>query len=121
MQPANCAMISGFSGLPKLRLLVTARGVAPVAQILRQLSATACLPPSAGSARQYLGLQSDVIAKALADGRRVSVDGFLFSSTVYCLPSTFTMAASAALPVWLSASPGPAQVCPRTRESYCSH
>ena len=42
----SCAIISGFSGFPKLRLLVTARGVAPTAIILRYASATACLPPT---------------------------------------------------------------------------
>ena len=33
-----CPMIRGFSGLPKLRLLVMAIGVAPIAVIFRQVS-----------------------------------------------------------------------------------
>jgi hypothetical protein len=49
---ANWPMISGFSGLPKFMLSVMASGVAPVAVMLRQASATACLPPSSGSAAQ---------------------------------------------------------------------
>ena len=40
------AMISGRCGLPKLRQLVIARGLAPTAHRLRNVSATACLPPS---------------------------------------------------------------------------
>ena len=43
------AMISGFSGLPKLRQLVAATGVAPVQATLRAASATACEAPSLGS------------------------------------------------------------------------
>ena len=43
------AMISGFSGLPKLRQLVAATGVAPVQATLRAASATACMAPSLGS------------------------------------------------------------------------
>ena len=45
----SCAMISGFSGLPKLRQLVAATGVAPVQATLRAASATACMAPSLGS------------------------------------------------------------------------
>jgi hypothetical protein len=52
MTAANCPMISGFSGLPKFMLSVSASGRAPVAIRLRQASATACLPPSSGSATQ---------------------------------------------------------------------
>jgi hypothetical protein len=48
--PTNWPMISGFSGLPKLRLSVVASGRAPTAQRLRKASATACLPPSTGLA-----------------------------------------------------------------------
>ena len=48
MARTNWPMISGRSGLPKLRLSVTASGVAPTAVRLRQHSATACLPPSNG-------------------------------------------------------------------------
>ena len=50
--PANSPMISGFSGLPKFMLSVSASGSAPTAVRLRQLSATACMPPRTGSARQ---------------------------------------------------------------------
>src|SRR5262249_26027221 len=42
----------GRSGLPKLRLSVMASGLPPTAVMLRQASATACLPPSNGSASQ---------------------------------------------------------------------
>ena len=52
MQPTSWPMISGRSGLPKLRLSVSASGRAPTAVRLRQASATACLPPSNGSASQ---------------------------------------------------------------------
>ena len=45
-------MISGRSGLPKLRLSVAASGRAPVAVRLRYASATACAPPRSGLARQ---------------------------------------------------------------------
>jgi len=48
----SCPMISGFSGLPKFRLSVIASGLPPTAVMLRQASATACLPPSYGSASQ---------------------------------------------------------------------
>ena len=46
----SCPIISGFSGLPKFKLSVEAIGFAPTAQRLRNASATACLPPSNGSA-----------------------------------------------------------------------
>ena len=49
MAAESCAMISGFSGLPKLRQLVAATGVAPVQATLRAASATACMAPSLGS------------------------------------------------------------------------
>ena len=52
MQPTNWPMIRGFSGLPKFMLSVVASGRAPVAQRLRKHSATACRPPSTGSAKQ---------------------------------------------------------------------
>ena len=51
-QPTNWPMFSGRSGLPKLRLSVIASGRPPTAVMLRQASATACLPPSNGSASQ---------------------------------------------------------------------
>src|SRR5437870_10146545 len=41
----NCHMTSGFSGLPKLRQFVAARGRAPLAATLRAASATACIAP----------------------------------------------------------------------------
>jgi hypothetical protein len=44
--------MSGFSGLPKFMLSVSASGSAPTAVKLRQLSATACMPPRSGSAKQ---------------------------------------------------------------------
>ena len=40
MDSTSCAMISGRSGLPKLRLLVAATGSAPAVERLRQHSAT---------------------------------------------------------------------------------
>ena len=49
MAAESWAMISGFSGLPKLRQLVAATGVAPVMATLRAHSATACMAPSLGS------------------------------------------------------------------------
>ena len=42
----NWKKISGLSGLPKLRQLVTASGRAPVTAMLRAASATHALPPS---------------------------------------------------------------------------
>ena len=45
-------MISGRSGLPKFKLSVMASGFAPTVVRFRQHSATACLPPSNGSASQ---------------------------------------------------------------------
>ena len=48
MAAESCAMISGFSGLPKFRQLVAATGVAPVQATLRAPSATACIAPSFG-------------------------------------------------------------------------
>ena len=65
MQPTNWPIIFGRSGFPKFILLVTASGFAPVAIIFLQASATACAPPVSGPARQYLGVQSTVIANAL--------------------------------------------------------
>ena len=50
--PTNWPIYSGRSGLPKLRLSVSASGVAPRTVMFRQASATACLPPSTGSAAQ---------------------------------------------------------------------
>src|SRR5207249_5934414 len=44
----NCHMTSGFSGLPKLRQFVAARGRAPLAATLRAASATACIAPRCG-------------------------------------------------------------------------
>jgi len=46
---SNCHMTSFFSGLPKLRQSVRARGAAPVAVMLRAASATAMAPPVYGS------------------------------------------------------------------------
>src|ERR1700680_3224040 len=58
----SCAMISGRSGLPKLRLLVAATGSAPAVDRLRQHSATINLAPSRGSSTQYRALPSSAIA-----------------------------------------------------------
>ncbi len=59
MASTSWPMISGRSGLPKLRLSVAASGSAPTAVRLRQHSATACLPPSNGIglavARRHVG------------------------------------------------------------------
>jgi len=49
MAVESCAIISGFSGLPKFKQLVAATGVAPVQATLRADSATACAAPSCGS------------------------------------------------------------------------
>jgi len=46
----NWPMIRGRSGLPKFMLSVRASGSAPIAVMLRQVSATACAPPRLGSA-----------------------------------------------------------------------
>src|SRR5438270_353434 len=64
MHSANCHMISGRSGEPKFRQSVIATGRPPDTATLRAASATACLPPSYGSRKQYKGLTSDVIASA---------------------------------------------------------
>ena len=52
MAAANWPMISGFSGLPKFMLSVSASGRAPTAVRLRQASATAWQAPTSGSAAQ---------------------------------------------------------------------
>ena len=62
-------MVSGRSGLPKLRLSVTASGRAPTAVRLRQASATACLPPmnefGLAVARRHIDVSAS--ASALVD------------------------------------------------------
>ena len=50
-EPTNWPMTSGRSGLAKFMLSVMASGSAPTAIRLRQVSATACFVPMAGSAR----------------------------------------------------------------------
>src|SRR6185437_665308 len=60
----NCHMICGFSGLPKLRQLVAATGVAPVQDTLRAASATACIAPSFGASQAQRPLPSSAIARA---------------------------------------------------------
>ena len=45
----NCAMMGGFSGLPKFRQLVAATGCAPVQATMRAARATLCAAPSFGS------------------------------------------------------------------------
>ena len=62
MHSTNCPMISGFSGFPKFIQSVIAIGSAPDATILRQVSTTACFPPSYGLCLQYVGEQSVLIA-----------------------------------------------------------
>src|SRR5215813_13310354 len=84
-------MTSGFSGLPKLRQLVTPIGCAPEAARLRAASATALTVPTYGSRRQRRLLQSSVIA------------------TAFCVPSSRTTAAS---------EPGRTTVLPPTYVSY---
>src|SRR3954469_15736937 len=70
-----------------------ASGLAPTAVMLRQASATACLAPSYGSALQYRGVTSVVIASPLL------------------VPCTRTTAAS---------PPGRCTVSAPTMWSYCS-
>src|SRR5215467_12164237 len=89
----NCHIISGFSGLPKLRQLVAASGVAPVQETLRAASATACMAPSLGLSQHHRPLPSS----AMASARR--------------LPLIRIKPASA---------PGPSTVFDCTIESYCS-
>ena len=72
----NWPMISGRSGLPKLRLSVMAMGSAPTAVRLRQHSATACLPPSNGIgldiAGRHVGRHRNGLLAADADDARVA-------------------------------------------------
>src|SRR5262252_11065445 len=60
----SCHMIGGFSGLPKLRQLVAASGVAPVQETLRAASATACMAPSLGLSQHHRPLPSSAMASA---------------------------------------------------------
>ena len=62
MTAENCAMISGFSGLPKFKQLVAATGVAPAQATLRAASATECMAPSFGSRYAQRLLQSSAMA-----------------------------------------------------------
>src|SRR3954466_3491436 len=62
MTAENCAIISGFSGLPKFRQFVAATGVAPEHATLRAASATECIAPSFGSRYAQRLLQSSAIA-----------------------------------------------------------
>ena len=55
LHSTNSPILSSFSGLPKLRQLVIAIGVAPTEIKFLQLSATTCLPPVKGCAQQYTG------------------------------------------------------------------
>ena len=89
-------MISGFSGLPKFRQLVSASGRAPVQATLRADSATAAIVPAYGSSQHQRGLQSTDIASALPVG----------------VPSSRFTRTSAASP------PGPITVLPCTSVSY---
>src|SRR5439155_10275639 len=61
----NCQKFSGLYGLPKFKLSVTARGVAPEQVRFRAASATAIRPPSRVSSAQYNELQSVVAARIL--------------------------------------------------------
>ena len=53
---ANCHMISGCSGLPKLRQSVMAIGSPPTQAMLRAHSATACRAPRRGSRKHQRAL-----------------------------------------------------------------
>ena len=64
-------MISGRSGLPKFRQLVSASGRAPVHATLRAASATAATVPAYGSSQHQRGLQSTESASALRVGGAV--------------------------------------------------
>ena len=75
-------MISGRSGLPKLRLSVIASGRPPTAVMLRQASATACLPPSIvphaywfgeDQARYIVTVAEDQVGRVLAKMRGCAV------------------------------------------------
>src|SRR5215467_10955277 len=90
---ANCHMICGFSGLPKLRQLVAATGFAPVHETLRADSATACIAPSLGSSQHQRPLPSSAIASAR------------FEPLMRINPPS---------------APGPSTVFDCTMESYCS-
>jgi len=59
-------MTSGFSGLPKFKQLVIARGLAPTEIKFLQFSQTICLPPNFGSALQYSAEESTDIAIAFS-------------------------------------------------------
>src|SRR6185437_12012703 len=89
----NCHMIGGFSGLPKLRQLVAATGVAPVQETLRAASATACIAPSLGSSQHQRPFPSRAIASAR------------FEPLMRMRPAS---------------APGPSTVFDCTMESYCS-
>src|SRR5215475_3233647 len=89
----NCHMIGGFSGLPKLRQLVAATGVAPVQLTLRAASATACIAPSFGSSQHQRPFPSSAMAKAR------------FEPLMRIRPAS---------------APGPSTVFDCTMESYCS-
>ena len=87
-------MISGFSGLPKFMLSVSASGSAPTAVRLRQFSATACMPPRIGIgaavARRAVGGQRQRLA-GLADPNHRGVaagalDGVALHEMVVLLP-----------------------------------
>src|SRR5262249_5505777 len=90
---ANCHMICGFSGLPKLRQLVAASGFAPVQDTLRAASATACIAPILGSSQHQRPFPSSAMAIERLD------------------PLIRISPASA---------PGPSTVFDCTMESYCS-
>src|SRR5438034_11555132 len=95
----NCHMTSGFSGLPKLRQVVAARGRAPLAATLRAASATACIAPRCGLSWHQRPLPS-------VESARARLTSLVFGSLMR------TTAASLA--------PGPASVFVRTEVSYCS-
>src|SRR5580693_7492349 len=94
MHSLNSHITSGFSGLPKFKQFVAARGRAPEHAILRAASVTAAFAPSRGLSQQARPLPSTVRARARL------------------VPLTRRTAASLA--------PGPARVFVRTMESYCS-
>ena len=67
----SCHMISGFSGLPKFRQLVSASGRAPVQATLRAASATAAIVPPARVEPAEARVAVDGERQRLARGRAV--------------------------------------------------
>ena len=66
IQSTNSPITSAFSGLPKFKQLVIARGFAPTDIKFLQFSATICFPPVFGSALQYKADESTDTAIAFS-------------------------------------------------------